>query len=65
MRLVAYLVWEEDGVEKYELIDMQGRVLKDKKDAARWLFYEAPKRPDLDRRRIDIVDADEPLDKAH
>lgn len=59
---VPYLVFEDMSVpsgERYELVDMQGRVLKDKADVLRWLFKEAPLRPDLVGRRIDVVDLDE------
>lgn len=61
-RFVAYLVFEDPtmpGGERYELVDMQGRVLGDKKDMFKWLYKEAPLRPDLAGRRIDVVDADE------
>jgi hypothetical protein len=61
-RFVAYIVHPDPIVgERVELIDMKGRVLKDKADVMRWLGREAPKRPDLAGRRIDVVDADEPL----
>lgn len=61
-RYVAYLVHPDPTMptgERYELVDMQGRVLKDKWDMLKWLFYEAPKRPDLVDRRIDVIDIDE------
>lgn len=66
MRFVAYIVGTDaNGSETFELIDMQGRHLKDKPDVLHWLAYEAPKRPDLAGRRIDVVDADEPLRGAN
>lgn len=61
-RFVAYLVIPAPGQtpeERYEIIDMRGRVLKDSKDVMRWLAREAPLRPDLKGRRIDVVDLDE------
>lgn len=65
MRLVAYIVTPdpEEIETKVALVNMKGRVLHDWEDARRWLLKEAPNRPDLAGRRIDIVDADEKLDK--
>lgn len=57
MNFVAYIVHPD---ETAELVDMRGRVLRDKPDVMRWLAWEAPKRPDLAGRRIDVVDVDEP-----
>lgn len=65
MKFVAYIVHPDPTSplgERVELIDMRGRVLKDRRDAFKWLGTEAPKRADLAGRRIDIVDVDEPLD---
>lgn len=59
---VAYLVHNDPtmfGGERFELVNMRGRVLKDKKDIFRWLSREAPLRPELRGRRIDVVDLDE------
>lgn len=59
-RFVAYLVHPDPILgERFEIIDMKGRVLKNSRDVMKWLAREAPLRPDLAGRRIDVVDLDE------
>lgn len=65
-KFVAFIVYPDVIMgERHEIVNMQGRHLKDRGDARRWLLVEVPRsRPDLAGLRIDVIDLDEPLD-AH